>query len=63
MPWWKLWIALAGVYLAARLAIAWAVEGPETPPGVVLARLAVVPLAQTAAAGWALSFFRRRSGS
>jgi hypothetical protein len=63
MRWVKLWVALAGVWLAARLAVAWAVGGPETPSGPFLARLAVVPLAQTAAAGWALSLFRRRSGS
>ena len=62
MRWVKNWLALSAVSLAARLVIAWAVDGPQTPSAVALARLALVPLAQTAAAGWALSFLRRRSG-
>ena len=62
MRWVKLWAVLAGTYLAASLAIGWAV--PESPPpgGPFYARLAAVPLAETLVAGWLLSRFRRRAG-
>ena len=62
MRWVKLWMALAGVFLSGRLIIGWAV--PESAPvdGAFWARLAAVPVLQTAAVGWALSVLRRRSG-
>ena len=62
MRWLKLWAALAGVFFAGRLVIAWAVPGSAPIDASFWTRLAVVPVLQTAAAGWALSVLRRRSG-
>lgn len=59
MRWVKLWAVLAGVYLAARLVIGWAIPGSAELGGAFAARLAVVPILQAAAAGAVLSFLRR----
>lgn len=60
MKWVRLWIVLAGVLLAARLAIGWAVPSSAPVDAAFWTRLAIVPVAQSAAAGWVLTRLSRR---
>jgi hypothetical protein len=62
MKWVRLWIVLASVFLAGRLAIGWAVPSSAPVDAAFWARLAVVPAIETAVAGWILTRLARRSG-
>ena len=62
MRWVRLWFVLASVFLAARLAISGAVPSSAPVDAAFWARLAVVPVIETIAAGWILTRLERRSG-
>ena len=58
MRWIRLALVLAGIELAGRFAIAWAIPTSAAPGPAFYARLVVVPLAEAAAIGAVLA--RRR---